>query len=85
MTTKRKTLTKSLHTVTAVSRLAVYIYKSERRQGNIIEAGDAIDAALSVLELPVYPWQDPTMANIVGAVSKLLNGEAVRYAKRKAA
>ena len=26
MAAKRKTLTKSLHTVTAVSRLAVYIY-----------------------------------------------------------
>lgn len=71
MTTKRKTLTKSLHTVTAVSRLAVHMYRNSKPT---IQLADAVDNALYVLGLPRYPYSDPVMWSIKTAVQKILQG-----------
>lgn len=72
MATKRKTLTKSLHTVTAVSRLAAHLYR-ERLSATI---NGGIEDALVILGQPKsWPIGDETFNRCAIATHNLLGGK----------
>ena len=63
-------LTKSLHTVTAVSRVAMHLRKTRRLKG---PAGEAVIEALRILGYPhVDTVEDPTVIACVAATKKLM-------------
>lgn len=71
----KKPLTKSLHTVTAVSRVAVHLQKERKTKS---PAGELVVKALRVLGYDCNDFpdgtSDPTVVACIAATKKLLGG-----------
>ena len=73
MTTKRKTLTKSLHTVTAVSRLAAHLEDMWRERYVKHTPHDLVRQALGILGQPEdWPIGDETFNRCLIATRNLI-------------